>query len=131
MLDARSLSQADAAEPCGADWSPLEATDPRASQSAAWEQAINVELTLFRHSLPADDKRCFFRSAAEAQEVVDRAAKALPAGIRARVASIHAVRADQEREAADTGAVCLYFRVWGLLVGFQKAGWSVSANPRV
>lgn len=121
MQDAQPFSQADhdGSRPMG--WSPLESADPRAAQSAMWEQAINVELTLYRYSLPPDDKRAFFRSDAEAQELVDRAVKGLPAGIRAKVISIHAVRADLERVVAASNGVYFYFRVWGLLVGFQRA----------
>jgi hypothetical protein len=120
MQEAHPFSQADTAGPGSTGWTALDPGDPRAARRADWEQAINVELTLFRHALPADDKRSFFRSAEEAQELVERAVKGLPPGIRARIASIHAVRSDLEREAA-AGGVFLYFRAWGLLVEFQRS----------
>jgi hypothetical protein len=88
----------------------------------AFEQAINVELTLYRHALPFDDKRCFFRTVAEAQELLDRAGKGLAQGFRAQASSVHANRQDLEREFAASGGTFLYFRMWGLLVEIQKAG---------
>ncbi|BDU75575.1 hypothetical protein [Mesoterricola sediminis] len=100
-------------------WIPLDRRDPRSAHCLGLQQALETELLLFRHALPYDDKRAFFRTEAEAQAVVDRAVKGLPAGLRARVASLSASRADLE--AAGTERTCLYARVWSLLVEFEQA----------
>jgi hypothetical protein len=107
--------------PSTPDWTALRPQDPGASVCAGFQQAIDTELLIFRHALPMDDKRAFFRSPEEAQAVLDRAVRGLPAGLRARVASIHATRADLDRAVAEGAGTFLYFRIWGLLVEFQKA----------
>lgn len=100
-------------------WMPLDRRDPRSAHCLGLQQALETELLLYRHALPFDDKRAFFRTEAEAQAVVDQAVKGLPAGLRARVVSLNATRADLD--AAGPDRTCLYARVWGLLVEFEQA----------